>query len=47
MQTAKDERAELAHSLALLRARYDCGAVSPAIYATIKRIEKDLSGWNT
>lgn len=40
MRAAKDERTELAHSLALLRARYDCGAVS---LAAIKRIENDLS----
>jgi hypothetical protein len=33
-------RSELAH----LRARYDSGAISPAIYAAIKRLEQDV-GW--
>jgi hypothetical protein len=39
MQRPKDVRAELE----LLRARYDSGAVSPAIYETIKRIERDIA----
>jgi hypothetical protein len=31
--------------LALLRARYDSGAVNAAVYAVIKRIECDIA-WN-
>jgi len=31
--------------LALLRARYDSGAVSAAVYAVIKRLECDIA-WN-
>ncbi len=36
---AKRLRAELA----LLRARYDSGAISPAIYAVIRKIETDIA----
>jgi hypothetical protein len=33
----------LQEQLAYLRARYDSGAVSPAVYATIKELEKTIS----
>jgi hypothetical protein len=35
--------AVLRRDLAMLRARYDDGAVSTAIYAVIKQIETDIS----
>ena len=36
-------RADLRIQLSVLRARYDEDAVSPAVYAVIKRIETDIS----
>lgn len=39
MRTDKDARTELAY----LRARYDSGAVSDAIYQIIKRLERDVA----
>ena len=35
--------AELREQLGALRARYDWGAVSPAVYAAIKSIETDVA----
>jgi hypothetical protein len=40
-----DELSRKRADLALLRARYDSGAVSAAIYVVIKRIECDIA-WN-
>jgi hypothetical protein len=37
--TSRDWRAELAR----LRSRYDDGAVSPAIYAVIRKLEADIA----
>jgi len=34
---------KLRAELRLLRARYDCGAVSPAIFAAIKQIETKIA----
>jgi hypothetical protein len=34
---------ELCEQLAMLRARYDSGAVAPGIYAIIRAIETELS----
>jgi hypothetical protein len=36
---SKTKRAELA----MLRARYDDGAVSPAVYSAIKKLEADIA----
>jgi hypothetical protein len=36
-------RADLRVQLAMLRARYDDGAVSPAVYAVVKQIETEIS----
>jgi hypothetical protein len=33
----------LRHQLAWLRARYDNGAISPGIYATIKTVETEIA----
>jgi hypothetical protein len=38
-ETKKSSRADLA----LLRARYDSGAVNAAVYAVIKRLECDIA----
>jgi len=40
-----DEMKKSRADLALLRARYDSGAVNAAVYAVIKRIECDIA-WN-
>jgi hypothetical protein len=40
-----DELSRKRANLALLRARYDSGAVNAAVYAVIKRIECDIA-WN-
>ena len=39
----KYEIDELRSKLAFLRARYDSGAISPAIYSVIRAIETDLA----
>jgi len=40
-----DEMKKSRADLALLRARYDSGAVNAAVYAVIKRMECDIA-WN-
>jgi hypothetical protein len=42
---SKNNVATLRAELQLLRNRYDCGAVSPAIYAVIREIEIEI-GWS-
>jgi hypothetical protein len=40
---ANQTPADLRLQLAMLRARYDHGAVAPGVYAAIRKIETDIS----
>jgi len=43
MQTQELPLQKLRAELARLRARHDCGAVSPALYAVIRTLEIDIA----